>query len=42
MGAAYALLLGNEEQQNKSVLVKNMMNGKQEQVAQIDLVNYLQ
>ncbi len=41
MGAAYALILGDEEQQNKTVLVKNMMNGQQEQVAQIDLVNYL-
>jgi histidyl-tRNA synthetase len=41
MGAAYALILVDEEQQNRSVLVKNMMNGQQEQVAQIDLVNYL-
>ena len=41
MGAAYALILGDEEQQNKTVLVKNMINGQQEQVAQIDLVNYL-
>lgn len=41
MGAAYALILGDEEQQNKTVLVKNMMNGQQEQVAQIDLVSYL-
>ncbi len=41
MGAAYALILGSEEQQNKSVLVKNMMNSTQEQVAQIDVVNYL-
>ena len=41
MGAAYALILGAEEQQNKTVLAKNMMNGQQEQVAQIDLVGYL-
>ncbi len=41
MGATYALILGDEEQQNKSVLVKNMMNSKQEQVSQIDLVDYL-
>lgn len=41
MGAAYALILGPEEQQNRTVLVKNMMNGQQEQVAQIDLVEYL-
>ncbi len=41
MGTAYALILGPEEQQNKSVLVKNMMNSQQEQVAQIDLINYL-
>lgn len=40
MGAAYVLIIGDEEQRNKSVLVKNMMNGKQEQIAQIDLVPY--
>ncbi len=42
MGAAYALILGDEEQQNKSVLAKNMMTGAQEQVNQVDLPSYLQ
>ena len=41
MGAAYALILGEEEQQNKTVLVKNMMTGDQEQVKQIDVAQYL-
>ncbi len=41
MGAAYALIVGDQEQQAKTVLVKNMMTGDQEQVAQIDLINYL-
>lgn len=41
MGAAYALILGDEEQQGNSVLVKNMMTGKQEQVQQVDVAHYL-
>ena len=41
MGASYALLIGDEEQRNKSILVKNMMTGDQEQIKQIDLVDYL-
>ena len=41
MGTAYALILGAEEQQNKTVLVKNMMTGDQEQVKQIDVAQYL-
>ncbi len=40
MGAAYALILGDEEQKQKNVMVKNMITGHQEHVAQIDLVNY--
>jgi histidyl-tRNA synthetase len=41
MGAAYALILGEEEQHNKTVLVKNMMTGDQQQVNQVDLASYL-
>ncbi len=41
MGAAYALILGDEEQQNKTVLVKNMMTGDQEQIKQIEVAQYL-
>lgn len=41
MGAFYALIVGEEEQQQRTVLIKNMMNGEQEQVAQLDLTNYL-
>lgn len=41
MGAAYVLILGDEEQQSKSVTVKNMMTGTQETIAQIDVVNYV-
>ena len=41
MKAAMALILGEQEQENKTVLVKNMMTGQQEEVAQIDVVSYL-
>lgn len=41
MGAAMALILGEQEQANKSVVVKNMMTGDQQEVAQIDLISYL-
>ena len=41
MGTAYALILGQEEQETKSVLAKNLMTGQQENVAQIDIVTYL-
>lgn len=40
LGAAYALLIGTEEQQTKTVTVKNMMNGEQERVAHADLLRY--
>jgi len=42
LGAAYALILGDEEQKHHMVTVKNMITGAQEQVKQIDLVAYLQ
>lgn len=41
MGAHYALLLGQEEQENRQVTVKNMITGEQEKIAQIDLIAYL-
>jgi len=41
MGAAYCLLLGSEEQEQRAVTVKNMVTGTQERIAQVDLVNYL-
>lgn len=41
LGAAYALILGEQEQENKTVTVKNMVNGTEERIAQIDLVSYL-
>ncbi len=37
-GAAYALILGETEQENRTVTVKNMTTGAEEVVAQIDLV----
>jgi histidyl-tRNA synthetase len=40
-GAAYALILGETEQQNRTVMVKNMTTGTEEAVAQIDLVAIL-
>ena len=41
MGALYALILGEQEQQNKTVVVKNMMTGDQQELPQIDLVSFL-
>lgn len=40
-GAAYALLIGESEQQAKTVTVKNMITGESKVVAQIDLVDEL-
>ncbi len=42
LGAAYALLLGSDEQQKNQVTVKNMITGAQETISQADLVGYLQ
>lgn len=41
LGAAYALLLGSDEQQKNQVTVKNMVTGAQETIAQSELVSYL-
>ena len=35
MGAAYALILGEEEQQTKTVTIKNMITGQEERILQI-------
>ncbi len=41
LGAKAALIIGQQEQTDKTVTVKNMVTGADEQIAQIDLVNYL-
>ncbi len=41
MGAAYTLVIGDSEQQEKTVTIKNMITGTQETIKQIELVNYL-
>jgi len=41
LGAAYVLILGDQEQENKTVTVKNMVTGGEERMSQIDLVQYL-
>ena len=41
IGAAYALLIGDEEHQSRSITVKNMLTSAQETIKQIDLVAYL-
>jgi histidyl-tRNA synthetase len=41
MGATYAVIVGEDEQQNHEVTLKNMMTGTEERVKQIDLVNVL-
>lgn len=40
--AAYVLILGENEQQNRTVMVKNMTTGVEQSVAQIDVVALLQ
>lgn len=42
LGAAYALLVGQEEQDTHQVTVKNMINGTQQTIAQIQLIHHLQ
>ncbi len=41
IGAAYALMIGEDEQKAREVMVRSMVTGEQERVAQIDLVAYL-
>jgi histidyl-tRNA synthetase len=41
MGAAHVLILGDQEQQDGTVVIKNMINGKQATVKQTDAVKYL-
>lgn len=41
MGAAFVVLIGEEEQQSSIVTVKNMMTGKEEKVAQDKMVSCL-
>ena len=41
LGAAYALILGDQEQEKHQVMVKNMITGAQELIAQSELVEYL-
>ena len=40
-GAAYAIMIGDDEQQGGTAMVKNMVDGAQEQIAQVDLVAHL-
>lgn len=41
MGAAYSILIGQEEQQNHTVAVKNMITGTEDKVQQSELKGYL-
>lgn len=41
LGASFALIIGETEQQNRTVMVKNMTAGTEEMVAHIDVVKYL-
>lgn len=41
MGAKYVLILGDQEQQDKTVSIKNMVNGQSQVVAQIDVLKHL-
>jgi len=41
LGAAYVLIIGETEQENRTVMLKNMITGNEEQVLQIDLIERL-
>jgi len=41
LGAQFCLILGPEEQQNKTVTVKNMVSGDSQTLSQVDLVEFL-
>ncbi len=41
LGAAHALLIGEQEQQDKIITIKNMITGTEEKVAQANLVTHL-
>jgi histidyl-tRNA synthetase len=41
LGAAYCLIIGEEEQQMNQVTIKNMMTGGSERVAQSEVIAYL-
>ncbi|PKN03812.1 histidine--tRNA ligase [Candidatus Dependentiae bacterium HGW-Dependentiae-1] len=41
VGAAYCLILGDDEQKTRTVTVKNMVTGTEERIAQIDVVSHL-
>lgn len=41
LGAAYALIIGPDEQSNNQITIKNMITGAQETVAQSQVVTYL-
>ncbi len=41
LGAAHAIMIGEDEVKNKTVAVKNMMTGEQVTLPQIELVGYL-
>ncbi len=40
MGAAYVLILGQSEQETKTVMIKNMVTGEEKRVLQIEVANY--
>jgi histidyl-tRNA synthetase len=41
MGATYAVLIGEDEQQAHEVTIKQMITGSEERIKQIDLVSYI-
>lgn len=41
LGAAYALIIGETEQENRTVMLKNMVAGTEQAVAQVDLMKVL-
>ena len=41
LGASHVLIIGETEQQNRTVMLKNMVNGTEQEIAQVDAVKML-
>lgn len=42
LGATYCLIVGEEEQQTRTVTIKHMIKGTSEKIAQIEMIKYLE
>lgn len=42
LGAKFCIIIGSDEQATREVMVKNMVNGQEQRIAQVDLLDHLQ